>query len=98
MPFSRLSSASCLTAPSLVACARDGEITNLELVEASDNSAFDMIVLSTVKSMAHDPVLQFPVGTPPLFVEKSGTFVFDPLDAYASGRPAHERQGRPEVR
>jgi hypothetical protein len=54
--------------------ARDGRVGNIRVLESSGNPLYDTMLVSIIKSLAHDPVLSFPPNSRREFVEKSGTF------------------------
>jgi hypothetical protein len=57
--------------------ARDGRIGNVRVLRASDNVIFDTMLVTLIKSMAMNPVLQYPPNSRRQFVEKTGTFTWN---------------------
>ena len=57
--------------------AKDGRIGNIRILEPSNNQIFNTMLVSVIKSMAHNPVLEYPAGSRRQFVEKSGTFTWN---------------------
>lgn len=54
---------------------RDGQIQNVQIVEKSTNTLFNLVVYQTVKSLNGDlGILQFPPGSKRMVVQKWGTF------------------------
>ena len=53
---------------------RDKQITNVRLLQKSNNIVFNSMLLMVLKSMNGNPILEFPPGSRRQFVEKTGTF------------------------
>jgi TonB C terminal len=58
--------------------ARDGLIGNVRISKPSNNAIFNTMVLGVIKSVAHNPVLEFPPNSERQFVEKTATFTWEP--------------------
>jgi len=54
--------------------SRDKQITNVRLLQKSNNIVFNSMLLMVLKSMNGNPILEFPPGSRRQFVEKTGTF------------------------
>lgn len=53
---------------------RDKQITNVRLLQKSNNIVFNSMLLMVLKSMNGNPILEFPPGSRRQSVEKTGTF------------------------
>ncbi|MBU6451585.1 MAG: TonB C-terminal domain-containing protein [Cyanobacteria bacterium REEB67] len=57
--------------------ARDGRIGNVRVLQPSNNPIYNTMLLTVIKSMAGNPVLEYPPNSKRQFVEKSGTFTWN---------------------
>ncbi|MBS2006872.1 MAG: TonB C-terminal domain-containing protein [Cyanobacteria bacterium SZAS TMP-1] len=57
--------------------ARDGRIGNVRVLQASANPIYDTMLVTVIKSIQHNPVLEYPPNSKRQFVEKSGTFTWN---------------------
>jgi TonB C terminal len=57
--------------------ARDGRIGNVRILQPSASAAYNNMLLGIIKSIAGDPVLQYPPNSRRQFVEKTGTFTWN---------------------
>jgi len=57
--------------------ASDGRVGQVRVMESSSNAAYDGMIISIIKSIEHDPILEFPAGSMRKFTEKSGTFTWN---------------------
>jgi len=57
--------------------ASDGRVGQVRVLQPSTNPVYDAMLLTTIKSIAHDPILVFPHGSKRQFIEKSATFTWN---------------------
>jgi hypothetical protein len=57
--------------------ARDGRIGNVRILQPSANPIFNGMLLTVIKSIAGNPVLEYPPNSKRQFVEKTGTFTWN---------------------
>jgi len=55
----------------------DGRVGQVRVLHASTNPVYDAMLLTTIRSIEHDPILVFPQGSKRKFIEKSGTFTWN---------------------
>lgn len=56
---------------------RNGQITNVRLIQRSPNLIFNTMIFGVLKSMNGNPILTFPQGSQRMTVEKTGTFLWN---------------------
>lgn len=54
--------------------SKDGRIGNVQMLQPSQNSFYDEIIMTAVRSMETSPLLQFPPGSKRMTVQKFSTF------------------------
>lgn len=57
--------------------SRNGQITNVRLIQRSPNLIFNTMIFGVLKSMNGNPILAFPQGSQRMSVEKTGTFLWN---------------------
>ncbi len=72
--------------------ARDGRIGNVRILQPSSSAIFNTMLLGVIKSIAGNPVLEYPPNSHRQFVEKTGTFTWN----YAGGQGFKYTQGDQE--
>ncbi|MBS1993699.1 MAG: energy transducer TonB [Cyanobacteria bacterium SZAS LIN-3] len=66
--------------------SRDGRVGNVRVLSSSGNALYDRMLLSIVRSLAHQPVLLFPPDSKREFVEKTASFDWNCNSGRRSGR------------
>lgn len=66
-----------LTARVSYTVTRNGQITNVQLVQRSPNLIFNTMIFGVLKSMNGNPILAFPQGSRRMTVDKTGTFLWN---------------------
>jgi len=57
--------------------ARDGRVGQVRVLQPSSNPIYDTMLVTVIKSIQHNPVLEYPPNSQRQFVEKSGTFTWN---------------------
>jgi len=79
--------------------ARDGRVGQVRVLQPSSNPIYDTMLVTVIKSIQHNPVLEYPPNSKRQFVEKSGTFTWNYSGAgqgfkYLTGDQERIQQGK----